>query len=88
MRDAVQSMIDFESAYVDSAGKMEDLIPLGGIQLYDREGNFDLDYLPPEEWRKAKAEGLAEGLPPIRAPETVTGGGIRTISQFMRRHAR
>ena len=85
MRDAVQSIMDFEESFTDVAGRLESLVPLGGVQIYDQEGRFRPDYLSPEEWQRAMAEGGQEALPPIGEPSTLTGAGIRGITQFVRR---
>ena len=81
-RDAAQNVMDFEAEYLDTAGWLEKHFPLGGFQILDKEGNFAPDYLSPEEWRRARREGMAEGLPPVAEPNTVTGNLVRGITQF------
>ena len=80
MRDATQSIIDLG----EEADRWHSL---GGITFTDEKGNFSLDYKSPSEWRALTEGGQVTepDLPTVSAPSTVTGGGIRAITQFMAR---
>jgi hypothetical protein len=45
-----------------------------------RKAGSLLNYLTPEEWQRAMAEGGQEPLPPVGEPSTLTGAGIRGIT--------
>lgn len=77
-RDAFQEMNNL----ADEAGDWlsENVKDLGSAQLLDKEGNFDPRYFGPGE-KSADETGLT--LPEVKGPLSVTGQGIRSISQFM-----
>lgn len=79
MRDAVQSIIDIGE-------EVDRWKSLGGITFTDEEGNLSIDYKNADEWRAlVDANQVTEpDLPTVSAASTVTGGGIRAITQFMR----
>jgi hypothetical protein len=83
IKDAAQSFIDLEEEVVGFSKYLEEKLPLGGIQVFDQDGNFDLTLLSPEALAEAKARGDREiiGTQPAR---TIPGGVVRAISQFVR----
>ena len=78
MRDAVQSIVDLEEEVIGLSGFLERGLPLGGVRI----GSGGFDYLSPDELAAAKEAGEEE-LPQIGEPRTVTGGAVRSISQFL-----
>lgn len=73
---------------IDAFGEMDQFmqqaLPIGGMQLFDDQGNFDPSFLSHSQMMDAnKAE---EDLFSMIAPEdadTVTGGFVRATSQFL-----
>lgn len=73
---------------VDAFGEMDQfmqqVLPIGGIELFDDEGNFDVSILSNEEM--LSAQGAEEDLFSMIAPDdadTVTGGFVRATAQFL-----
>lgn len=62
----------------------DELVPLGGLQIFDEKGNLSLDYLSPEEMEKLDEEGrnLVDMMTPDEA-ESTTGNFIRNAAQFV-----
>lgn len=81
MRDMAQSVLDLSDWAGDLAEKQ---FPIGGLQIFDKDGNFDLSVLSSKELKKAREKGLTGlELPDIKDPETNTGAAVRGISQFL-----
>lgn len=75
-RDAAQSVLDLGNT-------LEEMMPLGGGQIFDAQGNFDPRFLSSQELAADRAEGESLELPGVREPTTITGGAVRGISQFL-----
>ncbi|MEW6256836.1 MAG: hypothetical protein AB1592_12850 [Pseudomonadota bacterium] len=79
MRDAVQSAIDLGDWVADN---LERIAPLGGVQLFDEAGNFSPGYVPAGDARLAPEKTGGE-LPAVKEAESVTGGVVRSVAQFL-----
>lgn len=78
--DAAQAMSDLVYTTIDPlADWLERNIPLGGVQLFDRDGNFAPDYVPPEE---VNPDEPPPSLLAIDPAKTTTGGIVRKVSQW------
>lgn len=80
--DAVNEMLDFGVDLEQSLAEIG--VPPVLFQV-TKDGEFDPDILIGEEVLQAEQEGLVERirLPSAEAPESVTGGFIRSTSQFL-----
>lgn len=83
--DAINETIDLTD---DAATWLEENVAsLGGVQITDPEtGEFDFEFLGPEELkahREKGGTGVREPLPTTGEPESVTGGVVRGIAQFV-----
>lgn len=63
---------------------MQQVLPIGGMQLFDAEGNFDPSLLSADEMKASREEEktIFDMIAPDKA-ETVTGGFVRATSQFL-----
>lgn len=63
---------------------MQQVLPIGGMQLFDKDGNFDPSLISSEE--VLRQHGADEDLFSMIAPDksdTVTGGFVRATAQFL-----
>lgn len=69
---------------INEAGEfLQDVTGIGGLQIMNDDGEFDLDYLTAEEW---KAEGKEDALIAMLTPDdadSATGGFVRATAQFL-----
>ncbi len=80
INEAKEFFISLEDAARDAG------IPVGGLQVFDEKGNFNLRLLGDEELAAAREGGdfsLIPHIPEVEAPETVTGGLISGVAQFL-----
>ena len=74
---AVNEVLDTAESLGDSLNKFADL---GEIQLFDKDGNFDLEYLSSQE---AKDKGLDNiNIPTLDDPTSTTGKIAQSLLQF------
>lgn len=65
---------------VDEAAQfMEEIVPLGDVQIFNEAGELDLDWLSEEE---APGDAVFNALMPGEA-DSVTGGFVRSTAQFL-----
>lgn len=81
-RQIVGGIVDAFESVADAGDKL--LFSLGGIQILDEKGNFDLAYMSPEEYAKLEEDGktVVDALRPDAA-ESGTGALIRGAAQFV-----
>ena len=87
VRDAAQNILDFADWLGQAA---EQRLPIGGVQLFDAAGNFNVDYVPPTALAKGRAAGTigTPSIPDVGQPQTTAGSVIRPITQFMAPYVR
>jgi hypothetical protein len=87
VRDAAQNILDFSDWLGQAA---EQRLPIGGVQIFDKEGNISFDYIPPATLKAGRDAGTIEtpDLPDVGQPQTTAGAIIRPITQFMAPYVR
>jgi len=80
-RQVVGGVID---AFGEMDQFMQELVPIGGMELFDAEGNFDPSLISADEMKaQNKAEqDLFSKIAPAN-PDTVTGQFVRSTAQFL-----
>lgn len=78
-RQIVGGVRDAGQAFIDLADILQDVAPLGGIRV-DSDG---LRLLSSDEQSRAQEAGEGLQLPQIGEPDSVTGGIVRGVSQFL-----
>ncbi|GLK72604.1 hypothetical protein KHC23_07775 [Ancylobacter dichloromethanicus] len=79
MRDAAQAAIDLGDWLADS---LEEIAPLGGVRVFDEQGNFAPGYVPAGDPSLAPDKTGGE-LPAVKEATTTTGGVVRGVAQFL-----
>ncbi len=80
---AVGGMIDAINNVVKLGDILQEAIPLPGAQIFDAEGNFAPEFLSAEEVTKRRKETDPSLLPTTGKADTVTGGVVRSVAQFV-----
>jgi hypothetical protein len=77
VRDAAQSILEFGDWVESKAG-------LGGIQIFDEEGNIAPELLSGTSFAAKRKKGMkGPTLPDVGEPKTVIGGAVRPIARFL-----
>lgn len=74
-RGAIQSVLDLEQ---ELATFLETKLPLGGIRVTNKDGEFEISY---DELKDTEVSGLE--LPGINNPKSNTGMMLKSITQFI-----
>jgi hypothetical protein len=82
-RMALGGVRDAAQAFLDLGDELERLVPVGGVQFFDDEGNFDMRYVPPAELAAEYAQTGGPELPDVGKANSNTGSMVRGISQFV-----
>jgi hypothetical protein len=81
-RQVLGGMADAVNNIVKLGDIMQEAVPLPGFQIFDAEGNWSPDLLSADEVTKMRKATDPSFLPTTDKPDTVTGGMVRSISQF------
>lgn len=79
IRDAAQAAINLGDWLADKA---EEVLPLGGFQLFDDKGAFAPERIPAGDPRLAP-DKTGVTLPNVKKPTTTTGALVRGVAQFL-----
>ena len=82
VRDAAQSFLEFAEW---TGRQAEKNFPLGGVQVFDEQGNFSPGYIPPQVLAEGRKRGKIRNpeLPDVGQPQTAAGSVVRGVTQFM-----
>ena len=78
--------LDAVESFLNLGNEIEKAVPLGGVQLFDMEGNFSPDLLSGKELAKQREGGmmgLEKLVPDIDQPKSVSGNLVEGLTQFL-----